>query len=409
MTAQGAWRVSGLLWLTAAAPVAAAAGEPESTLSFGASYTGDWKRNARGGLATGSAFAHALDLGLVWRRDPGSSGTRMTANVSAMYLGGGDISGEYLDDLQGVSNVEAADGWKLYESWVEFAFGDGGHSLRAGILDLNAEFDTPVTQAVFTASPFGIGTEFSQTGDRGPDCWPVTGLGVRMAGEWTSGLQWRIGAYDGAPGTDDDAFTSLRVARDEGALLIGELEYRSARLHKLAFGHWSYTADFEPLQSAGSGAGRRSGNRGYYVHVDARLASAAGIDVDGGLRLGRANARFNAIDTYVGAAITASIPSRPDDVLGLGLAWAHLGDDYQSLRRAQGDPATPAETTVELVYRAQLTPSLALLPNLQWIQDPGAREGQSWVVGLRLEIGREHSWPLSAARPRASDSLVRTD
>ena len=92
----------------------------------------------------------------------------MTTSVSVMHLGGGDLSGTYVGDAQGVNNIEADEGWYLYESWVEFAFGGHSNSLRAGVLDLNAEFDAPVTSALFTHPSFGIGPDFSQSGQRGP-------------------------------------------------------------------------------------------------------------------------------------------------------------------------------------------------------------------------------------------------
>lgn len=392
---------------------AQAAGEPSWVLS--AAYTGDYRRNSTGGLNTGDAYSDALDLGVTWVADGLFSNARMTTSLSVMYLGGGDISGEYVGDLQGVNNLEAGNGWKLYESWVEFSFGASSNTLRAGVLDLNAEFDTPVTQGIFTASPFGIGTDLSQTGARGPVCWPTTGLGLRAAGDIGERMHWRLGAYDGAPGADDDGFMSARVSRDEGALLAGELEYASDRIHKLALGAWNYTARFEPVDAALRATPvAQHGNQGFYAHVDARLGSVGGLDFDGALRAGVADARFNAVERYLGVALTAAhvVPSRPDDTLGVGVAYAGLGAGYRDIRSFEGQPATAAETTVELVYRAELTPWLALLPNVQFVRDPGAdpQVGDSWVAGLRFELVRDRAWPSNARRePPLDDSYARTE
>lgn len=401
--------------LAVIAPVTQAQDEDGPSVSVSAAYTGDVRRNTTGGLEVGTAYSDAIDLGLVWVNDGLFANTRMTTNLSVMYLGGGDISGEYLGDLQGINNIEAANGWKLYESWVEFGFGDSSHTLRAGMLDLNAEFDTPVTQGIFTASPFGIGTEFSQTGARGPVCWPTTGLGIRVAGNVSSAMHWRFGAYDGAPGTDDDDFTSTRVSGDEGALLIGELEYSSDRIHKAALGAWMYTTGFERLDAALTGdAGEPHGNSGFYAHFDARMGSFGRVDLDGSLRAGFAEARFNAVDYLYSAALTAShlFASRPGDSLGLGVAWAHLGDEYRALRSFDGQPATAAETTFELVYRAELTPWLSLLPNVQFVSSPGADPvvGDSWLAGLRFEISRDRTWQLQARGDvQRDDSYARTE
>ena len=377
--------------------------------SLSAAYTGDLRRNTTGGLEVGTAYADAIDLGLTWVTDGLFANARMTANLSVMYLGGADISGEYLGDFQGVSNLEAGNGWKLYESWVELGFGGSSNTLRAGVLDLNAEFDTPVTQGIFTASPFGIGTEFSQTGARGPVCWPTTGLGLRAAGDISARLHWRLGAYDGAPGTDDDDFTSTRISGDEGALFVGELEYSSERIHKLALGAWSYTAAFEridaPLHTAPA---PERGNRGFYAHLDTRLGTLGEVEFDGALRAGTAEAHFNAVDQYVGLAFTARHLSaaRPGDSLGVGVAQARLGDHYRTLRSFEGQPASAGETVFELVYRAELTPWLALLPNVQFVSDPGADPmvGNAWLAGLRFEISRDKTWSLQARRNAQPDS-----
>ena len=400
--------------MAAAATAAAQDVGTGSSFSLNASYTGDLRRNTTGGLAVGNAYADSVDLGLVWVSEGLFPHARMTTSLSVMYLGGGDITGDYIGDLQGVNNLEAGNGWKLYESWVEFGFGDSDHTLRAGVLDLNAEFDAPVTQGLFTASPFGIGTEFSQTGARGPGVWPTTGLGIRAAGDFTDHLHWRLGAYDGAPGTDRDAFTSTRINGDEGALFVGEVEYASESIHKLAIGAWAYSAEFERIDAGWPAPREESGNQGFYAHFDTRLGSLGDVDFDGALRAGTADARFNAVESYLGLGFTARhvFSARPGDTLGLGLAHARLGDEYRALRSFDGQPATESETTFELVYRAELTPWLALLPNLQFVRHPGADPlvGDAWVAGLRFELSRERSWQLNARRPTAPDgSYARTE
>jgi porin len=98
------------------------------------------------------------------------------------------------------------------------------------------------------------------------------------------------------------------------------------------------------------------------------------------------------------------VAARPEDSLGLGIAWAHVGSPYAAVCAFDGTPATSAETLVELVYRADVTPWLALVPNLQFVSAPGALQGagDSWVVGLRFEMARERQW-LYARRDRPAD------
>ncbi len=286
---------------------------------------------------------------------------------------------------------------------MEFGFGDSSNTLRAGVLDLNAEFDTPVTQGIFTASPFGIGTEFSQTGARGPVCWPTTGLGIRVAGERQRAPALALRRLRRRPGTDDDDFTSTRVSGDEGALLVGELEYSSDRIHKAALGAWIVHRGLRaasmplspvmPVSRTATPASTRTSmpDMGSFGRVDLRRRAARRL---------RRRALQRRRPYVCSAAFTAShlFASRPGDSLGLGVAWAHLGDEYRALRSFDGQPATAAETTFELVYRAELTPWLSLLPNVQFVSSPGADPvvGDSWLAGLRFEISRDRTWQLQA-------------
>jgi porin len=383
-------------------------------LAFAASYTGDFRRNTSGGIAVGNAYSDSIDLGMEWSTSGLFSAATMTTSVSVMHLGGDGISGEYVGDAQGINNIEADRGWYLYESWVEFAFGARDGSLRAGVLDLNAEFDVPVTSGLFTQSSFGIGPDLSQSGTRGPGIWPTTGLGVRAAGALAADVHWRFGAYDAAPGTDDGAFTSVRLSNHDGALLIGEVEWSSERVHKLSFGSWAYTARFERIDAPLTGAAASRGNDGFYALLDLRLGSAGGTDLDGAFRAGTASGRFNTFERYVGAVFTATHlwATRPDDALGLGLAHARTGAPYRAFMNFQGQPATTAETSVELAYRAALTDWLSVQPLVQYVRNPGMDRsaGDAWIAGIRFELSRERSWPLSARRdvkPDESYALTR--
>jgi porin len=360
-------------------------------------YTGDLRRNTTGGVAVGTAYSQAVDLGLAWHTR--ASGTRVTTNIAVMYTGGDAISAELTGDLQGVNAIEAPPHWRLYESWVELGFGASSSNLRAGVLDLNAEFDTPVTQDLFTSSPFWIGTDLSQTGIRGPTTWPITGLGVRAAGDVSENLHWRVGAYDGAPGSDADAFTSFDLSRAEGALLIGEFEYASDHIHKAAVGAWAYTADFERIDaSLHPDAAPVDGNHGFYAAFDLPLGAAGDVGFDAALRAGAASARHNAVDRYLGAALTARNfwRSRPGDRLGLGIAWARLGEPYRAASEFDGQATYPAEILCELAYRAEMASWLVLVPNVQFVSHPGALRGvaDAWLAGLRIEMSHGRGWPL---------------
>jgi porin len=406
-----------LIALAAMGRAARAEGADDAGLSVSIGYTGDLRRNTTGGLDVGTAYSDMLDAGATWSSANLFSDADVTLNLSVMHVGGDDISAEWIGDLHGVNNVEAPDAWHLYELWSEFSFGGRGNtSLRMGVLDLNADFDTPVTSALFVGPAHGIGTEIGQTGGNGPAIFPVTGIGIRLAGQWSEGLRWRVGAFEGTPGDDDEAsFAVFDVTRGEGSLLIGELEYASERFNKISLGLWSYTADFARLDAGlATDAVAQNGNGGAYALIDLPLAHLGTARIDGSLRVGVADARFNAVDEYVGATVVVSHPfeSRPDDAVGLAVAYGHTGDLYRAVQRFAGVPAASAETSFELTYRSPLTDWLALAPSVQFVRNPGADLllRDAWVVGLRFELSREASWPMFAQRAREPiPSVARAD
>jgi porin len=404
---RAAWLTALVLWpLALRAEIACEPGPGCSAVSLAAAYTGDVHRNARGGLREGTALSHMLELGALWHAaTPGGFG--ITTNAAVMYIGGGEITADYVGDLQGLNNIEASNGWRLYEFWTEMRFGAGGGAgLRAGWLDLNAEFDTPVTSALFVGPPHGIGTELAQSGRNGPAIWPSTGLGVRIAGSVSESLQWRIGAYEGVPGVEDRApFARFRLHDGEGVLLIGEVETASWGSNALKFGAWRYTAKFERIDAT---AGATHVNQGAYALLDMPLGAINALRFDGALRVGVADPHVNTFGSYAGLSLVASRVSS-DDAMAVGIAVAHArpGSAWRAAQQLNGAAAT-SETSVELSVRYPLGDYLTLLPHVQYVSHPGAlrQTPSAWVAGMRFELSGGRHWPLMARQQR--DPSART-
>ncbi len=71
----------------------------------------------------------------------------------------------------------------------------------------------------------------------------------------------------------------------------------------------------------------------------------------------------------------------PKNLLGFGLNWGRPSE-------SSFGPDLDEQWTVELFYRWQLTPDLAVTPDIQFIVDPALNpdEDQLWVFGLRLRL-----------------------
>lgn len=118
-----------------------AACEPAAALSIEAAYTGEAWRQASGGLRTGGGYLDNLDL-----RATGDGGRLfgidgLTLFGDVLYNNGQGLSDELVGATQGVSNIETVRAVRLYELWGEWQLGNQ-QSLRAGLYDLNSEFDS---------------------------------------------------------------------------------------------------------------------------------------------------------------------------------------------------------------------------------------------------------------------------
>jgi len=368
-------------------------------LDVSLNYTADLRRNTRGGLERGTAASGLLHAGVAYTSDRLVPGAMVVTSASLIHSGGADISGRYVGDLQGLNNIEADGALRLYDFWTEIRFGQG-MATRVGFLDLNAEFDAPITSSFFIGPPFGIGTDLAQTGENGPAVYPITSLGVRFTGKAGELTRWRLAAFDAVPGRlGQKDFVALDVSRRQGALLIGEIEHAARGFNKVAAGVWTYTSRFERYDAVASGdTVRRAGNRGAYVVADRPLGDMAGAHFDGMLRAGFASGSFNAARQYVGAAFVASrlFESRPDDAIGLALAHVRTSSSFRRQMSFDGGAPGKVETQVELTWRAPLADWVAVVPGAQWVNRPGADANvrDAFVVGMRFEFALQHTWPM---------------
>ncbi len=384
-------------------------------------YTGEVMGTVRGGSARDAAYLDNLDLKLLL------DGARLLdwrgAILFAYVLSNrGDNPSAFAGDAQGVSNIAAPNAWRLYELWLQQNLANGRVSLLGGLYDLNTEFDVIQSAGLFLNSSFGIGPDYSQSGENGPSIFPSTSLGLRVKVRPRPSFYAEVAVLDAVPGDPDDPkATAVSLSSREGALLAAEVAFfqgastqpdplttrpgarnRSRRIGrgqeaarydgKIALGGWWYTSDFAVIEAEVPGIPARSASYGVYVLGERTLYREA--DGHEGLtlfsRLGLARARVNRFASYVGAgAVYAGLlPGRADDEVGIGLAFANNGDPYLRLALGNGDADDRTEGVVEVTYRAQLLPWFAMQPDLQWILNPDTRAGRAnaLVLGMRAEL-----------------------
>jgi len=194
-------------------------------VGFSVVYDGEGLVNASGGARGGAAYIGNLHLQLTVDAERLLGWRGLTLFLNGLGTHGGHPS-DFVGDAQGVSNLEAPAGWQLYEVWLQQNFLGNRVSALVGRYDLNAEFYRLQSAALFVNSSFGIGPEFSQSGQGGPSIFPDTSAGARLAFKPTRDVVFRAAVLDGAPVNRPDGEHRV-FAKGDGMLLIAETAFLS--------------------------------------------------------------------------------------------------------------------------------------------------------------------------------------
>ncbi len=299
----------------------------------------------------------------------------------------GQMFNDLAGTLQGVDNIEVSERrTKLYEAWIEQRFAGDRVSLLIGEWDLNTEFYQNDSAGLLIAPAFGMGSELSATGPNGPSIFPSTALAVRVnvAIGQTGYLQAAI--VNARAGVLGDA-AGIDFSMNDGVLSI--IEGGSRRSGKLAIGLWRYSRPQDDLRALdASGAPVRRISQGAYLIVERRLTGNDTRGVDFFLRAGISEGRTTAFHGgfQTGVLFRGPLAGRPDGQLSLGVAQGVLSTNFRDNLRDAGERPQPAETGFEITYLDQLTPFLAVQPDLQYIHRAYTNGGSRGVLVLGVRL-----------------------
>ena len=375
--------VPGLALAVAGAPNEAPVAESRRWRA-GLTYTTDLMVNAAGGVDRGAAWLGRVDATLAVEGEiiglPGAS-----LFLDLIYTHGPGFSDRFAGDAQVVSNVQGDGILRPYEAYLEVPVG-AGWSAKAGLIDLNTEFDVQSVGAFFTNSSHGIGIDLSQSGRNGPSIFPVTSVAAMV--RWQNESRHiRAGLFNAVAGDPDrpERFRRSFPGRD-GALLIGEAGVALSNAVRVQLGGWTYTSR-EPVVDAPDR--RAGGSRGAYAMVEARLAG----DRDGGAleawaRAGTASPRTNRVTAYVGGGVTFGTERRR---IGIAVAHARQSGRAATHFAVEEGPQRRAETSFELGYAAQLAEFLSVQPIAHYVINSGWRADvpHALILGLRFSLSVE--------------------
>lgn len=364
-------------------------------------YIGELNSNLSGGVQRASTYLGNLDLRLSLN---GEKLAHLKGASMFLYLLGdhGGHPSENIGDAQVTSSIEtAADAFKVYEIWFQQLFYDDRFSLLFGLHDLNSEFYVTETSGLFFNSSFGIGMELSQTGVNGPSIFPTTAPALRVRVEPSKSLYLQLGLFNAQAGDPENPRgTQISLNAEDGLLMISEIAYLRGKEDtqelpaKYGIGVWAYTHTFDHQNNLigtdpsdpSVGVPVQQISHGAYFLADQGVSEGLSLF----FRYGVASSEVNRFSSALGAGLvyTGLIPGRDKDRLGLAFARAENGGEYRAAQEAAGLATTDAESTFEAIYRIELIPGVALLPDFQYVMSPNTDPTleDAKVLAVRFEL-----------------------
>jgi porin len=382
--ARGARALMVAIVLIATLPLARATDTTQTSretaaVQFGAQYIGEaWQT---GGVPERrSAWLDLIETSLTidGARTFGVDG--VTVKVAAQRNSGRAIT-DAIGATAPLSSIEALAAARISEAWVEWAATNQRGSIKAGVMDLNDEFDSSEVGGLFVNSTFGLATDVAQSGLTGPPTYPTGALGIRAQLQ-RDDYRLQAAFFDGVPGDPRDPIRpTLRWAANDGTLAVVEVGHDAAPT-RWYLGAWRYSTALEPVRAAiDPTLAPARGSSGAYALVERTWwTNEVGSQLQTSLRIGRAAEKFNAIRDTVQFALRLDRPWQTDGE-SLGFAWSiqRHGDPSRSVASALGDNLVEHESVLEFTYRRPLGARLVLQPDLQYF-------AQGWAVGLRFEL-----------------------
>jgi len=367
-------------------------------------------------------------------------------NVSILDLHGYNASANNYLTLQTQSGITGDHALRLWEFWYDQKMlPEDRLSVRIGQQSLDQEFISNANGVYFMNTMFGWPMVPSADLLGGGPAYPLSALGVRVKYRPINSITVLAGVFDGAPAGQTTADAQQLNPRGtyfgtgDGVMAIAELQYSYPSLGYMEeaggsggiplggtykIGAWYNTLNYndQRIDSAGlsladpnsTGIPRQhSGDYMLYALADQMLWVQSNDPARSVSAFGRAmwtpQSDRNLIDFSANAGLVLHdpLPNRPDDVLGLGMGYAHvsaaasaLDADTISFANTSGSPVNQmvrkSETYLELTYLAQVRPWWQIQYDVQYVFNPGGgivnpnnptqAFGDLIVVGMRTNV-----------------------
>jgi porin len=360
--------------------------------------------NPIGGKEQGFTTANDVEFDLDFDLDTLGSLKGGSFLFSMSYQFGGSLSANYIHNLFTIQQAIGGETFwvvslaylqKLLDDRVELRLG----RIAAGDDFLVSPYNYAFVQNGFNGNPMGI--FFNSPGMTG---YPNDTWGALVKVRPTARSYVMGGVYNGDPSIRDNSTHGVDFSMNGPVFVIGEIAYEPNSLPGDRGLLGNYKAGFwydNSLYTDFNTGGFNRGNWGFYGMFDQVLirfgepASHRGLGVAGSFLASPDQSISEMPYFFTAAVVTRGIfPSRPRDIIGLGIVYGHFSNDLQdSQRQAQQlDPnvgVQSRETVVEFTYRlALLKSALYFQPDLQYVFRPGGtgRIPDALVLGAQVAV-----------------------
>jgi porin len=352
-------------------------------INYGASYTGEYFDVASGGLSRGSSYNGLVDayVDVDLDRLLGWKGAAVHANV--YYLHGEGPTAKHVGNLFAVSNLEGLETFRLDELWFEQALLEDKLKVRLGALAADTEFFISDTAGAFLNGTFGWAGIVAADMVQGGPAYPLTSMGARLQFDPTENVSILAAIYNGSPANpfaadpqaDNRHGVDFRFGDSALMIVEGQFRYDIGLPGTVKLGGWRQFND-NVYTDFLTGA-PVDGSHGLYAVVDQQIwKNGSDQSVSVFTRVSGSPTRQNLIDYYVdtGILFTGFVPSRPNDAFGAAFGYGHISNRYAASEIAAMQPViSDYEAALEINYTTELAPGITVIPDFQYIWNPGGR------------------------------------
>ena len=360
--------------------------------------------NPTGGTEQGFTTANnvGLDLNFDLEKLCGFEGASLLVSMS--YRFGGSLSANYIHNVFTVQQVFGGETFHLINvTYLQKLF-DDRVELRLGRIATGDDFLVSPYNYVFVQNGFDGNPVSIFFNSPGMTAYPNDTWGALVKVRPTARTYLMGGVYNGDPSIRSNDHNGADFSMDGPVFAIGEVAYQPNSLPGDRGLLGNYKAGFwydNSLYTDFNTAEVNRGNWGFYTLFDQVLvrfgepASHRGFGVAGSFLTSPDQSISQMPYFFTAALVTRGIvPSRPRDIIGLGVVYGHFSNDLQdSERRAQQlDPTVGVqshETVLEVTYRlALLKSALYVQPDLQYVFRPGGtgRISDALVLGAQVAV-----------------------